>query len=478
MAQTPPPESPADAADAATADAGQDGAAAPVFGFILFGGPRSGALVRDCRLANELAGRGFTVHVWWAMDRSQQVPLDARIHQHWLFNGLRFLTPVGGGLLDRLGRLAATWLPARKRDRFSQKRGGLVQRMMGRLLTLVAEGPDGDPAVLRRFAREVEAAGVTHMLPMLAMFAAWPLAARPLQTNPPRLLVTFQGYELYINYARAAGLEQKVYERLRGFAEQADFQSIAVSADYADRIEADIGVPRDRMTAIPPGIPTQCEMDRATGRAWLSEHRGRLAKLRDEPIILYFGRRDKEKGVDLLLYAAKLLQARGVRYQLVIAGPSLFGHNYSNVCRQIARDLRLPMKNLNDVDDQTRAALFASAHCLVYPSIHREPFGMVPVEALAYGTPAVVPDYGGVADAIRAGEKTGGLHFRVWDSGGLADQLQRMLEDEALWQQFSSNGPAIAEHYSVPRLADRVLDHLKLPRSGAAQSSAPRHGDK
>jgi glycosyltransferase involved in cell wall biosynthesis len=93
---------------------------------------------------------------------------------------------------------------------------------------------------------------------------------------------------------------------------------------------------------------------------------------------------------------------------------------------------------------------------------------MVPVEALAYGTPAVVPDYGGVADAIRAEDKTGGLHFRVWDSGSLADQLQQLIEDRALWQQFSDSGPAIAEHYSVPRLADRVLEHMNLAHHPAA----------
>ena len=40
----------------------------PVFGCLLFGGPLSGALIRDVRLANELSARGFEVHVWWAMD--------------------------------------------------------------------------------------------------------------------------------------------------------------------------------------------------------------------------------------------------------------------------------------------------------------------------------------------------------------------------------------------------------------------------
>jgi len=82
----------------------------PVFGFILLGGPISGALIRDIRLANELARRGFGVHIWWAMDRSDALELDERIGRHWLFHGLRYWrsgSPLDGrllGLREAVGR--------------------------------------------------------------------------------------------------------------------------------------------------------------------------------------------------------------------------------------------------------------------------------------------------------------------------------------------------------------------------------------
>ena len=37
---------------------------------------------------------------------------------------------------------------------------------------------------------------------------------------------------------------------------------------------------------------------------------------RDIPIVSYFGRQDSEKGIDLLLYAGRMLRERGVRHQL------------------------------------------------------------------------------------------------------------------------------------------------------------------
>jgi glycosyltransferase involved in cell wall biosynthesis len=112
-----------------------------------------------------------------------------------------------------------------------------------------------------------------------------------------------------------------------------------------------------------------------------------------------------------------------------------------------------------------RTALFSLAHCVVYPSIHREPFGMVAAEAAAHGTPAIVPDHGGVASAIETGggTETAGLRFRSWDSGDLAAQIERLLSDRPLHARLSEAGPRVAEHFSIANLADRVLRHIGLP---------------
>jgi glycosyltransferase involved in cell wall biosynthesis len=88
---------------------------------------------------------------------------------------------------------------------------------------------------------------------------------------------------------------------------------------------------------------------------------------------------------------------------------------------------------------------------------------MVAVEALAHHTPAIVPDHGGISAAIEANDEVGGLRFRSWDSGHLAEQIERMLTDDDLHRQLSEAGPRIAEYYSVRNLADRVLTHLGLP---------------
>ncbi len=130
-------------------------AAEPVFGLILLGGPLSGALVRDVRLANELVSRGFRVHAWWAVDRKRPSPLDPRIHEHWLFHGLRYAGRRNSGLGDAFGRFLTRVLHEKNRLRGAQKRPKILERVMQGLIHRVCAGVEGDGRTVRRFARQL-----------------------------------------------------------------------------------------------------------------------------------------------------------------------------------------------------------------------------------------------------------------------------------------------------------------------------------
>jgi glycosyltransferase involved in cell wall biosynthesis len=262
---------------------------------------------------------------------------------------------------------------------------------------------------------------------------------------------------------------------LRQAVAGSDWPAIAVSRDYADRISAEVGIDRQSLAVIPPGVPVaeSVDLNRAHTlvREEFEEYDPRL------PLVSYIGRQDTEKGIDLLLYAARILAQGDRPLQMYVCGPTAFGSTYSRVCRQIAEELRIKVEWCKFVPDELRSALFAASRCVVYPSIHREPFGMVPVEAMAQGTPAIVPDTGGVAGVIRAGEQgrePAGLTFRSWDSGDLASKIEQLLDDDALHGRLSAAGPRVAEYYSVQRLADRVLAHLGI--ADAKDRSEP-HSD-
>jgi len=297
------------------------------------------------------------------------------------------------------------------------------------------------------------------MLPMLSILCPWAIAAR--QHVPGlKYLVTFQGYELYVKYAKGIDRERELNTRLVGAVEESDWPAIAVSEDYLKRVVEDLGVPASALRAIPPGIPTDFTCDREAAVELLAS--GLRGFRRDVPLVTYLGRRDTEKGIDLLLYAACILRRRGRDFQLAICGPTLFGSHYADVCRQLAVDLRCDVLWREMVSDEIRSALFTASRCIVYPSVHREPFGMVAVEAQAHRTPAIVPDYGGIASAIEANGAVGGLRFRTWDSADLAAQIERVLTDDKLYDRLSEAAPLVAAYFSVENLADRVLAHMDL----------------
>jgi glycosyltransferase involved in cell wall biosynthesis len=436
--------------------------APPVFGFVIPGGATTGAAVRDIRLANELADRGYRVHVWWAMDWKSGA-LRPNIGQHWLFHGFRFAGRGLGGLKEMAGRMLAATIKDKNRDHVVQQRSFVLRQMWHGLVRRVCAGVETDRRLLRRFAGQLERTGVTHLMPALEVFCPWAAAARELVPQELKYLVTFQGYEVYGNYAREIGLEQKLYTRLRETVAASDWPGIAVSEDYAERIIEEVGISRDSLVAIPPGVPVAQPMDAIRARELVAAEFEDYDP--DLPLVSFVGRQDTEKGIDLLLYAARILARENRPLQLFVCGPTAFGSTYSKVCRQIAEELRLPVEWCKFVPDELRSALFAASRCVVYPSIHREPFGMVPVEAMAQGTPAIVPDHGGVAGAIRAGEggrEEGGLSFRAWDSGDLAAKIELLLDDDGLHRRLSSAGPRVAEHYSVQRMADRLLAHLGI----------------
>jgi len=434
----------------------------PAFGFILIGGAVAGAQVRDVRLANELARRGYPVHVWWAMDRPTRSPLKHGITERWLFNAGRY-----GGLLklgaadDHIGRWISRLTLDSTRQWILQAFPIFLQRQLCELMRQICKGVDHDKRLIRHFARELTELGVTHLLPTLECLAPFATAAKRLVTHPLRCLLTFQGYELFATYAEQVGMEQKFYERIIESVEQSDWLPVTVSDAYAERICGEIGMAREDLKMIPPGIPTGETIDATRAAKLVCEAFPNYRP--DVPLVSFVGRRDAEKGLDLLLYAARILRARGINLQLAICGPTSFGNNYLQACQQIAWNLRVPVLWNDFISDELRSAIFRMSRTVVYPSIHEEPFGMVPVEAMVQRTPVVVPDTGGVAGLIRVGDHQAGLSFRSWDSGDLAVQIERLLGDAALHARLAADTAAVADHFSVERLGERILDHVGLP---------------
>lgn len=114
-----------------------------------------------------------------------------------------------------------------------------------------------------------------------------------------------------------------------------------------------------------------------------------------EDYVLYFGRYDKEKGIDTLLAAAKALP----QLHFVFAGSGTMAEEIQ----------QLP--NATDVGFCTGDDLYrriAAAKCSIYPSVWYENCPYSVMESIALGTPVLGANIGGIPELIEDG-KTGVL---------------------------------------------------------------------
>ncbi|HET6327566.1 MAG TPA: glycosyltransferase [Planctomycetaceae bacterium] len=427
---------------------------APVFGFILMGGAHVGATVRDVRLANELVRLGYRVHAWWALDKPDHSGLDPRISERLLFHAMRYR--LGGRpsrTLDGLFRIVNAVSPYDWRSAFGQWFTFMRRGVMHGLLRRVCDGVARDRALITTFARQIERAQITHFLPTLEMFCPFVEEARQLIQQPVKYCVTFQGYEVYANYAREIGLEDALYDRIRQSVAQSDFQAIVVGSQYNRRVQRELGLRPDQLVTIPPCIEEPKLLPQAEAQALVARQ---FPGYRPEvPLVSYLGRQDAEKGIDLLLYATKLCREQGIEFQLLVCGPTAHGSAYRTACRQIAEHLRIDVLWGDFVSDEVRSAIFQLSDAVTYVSIHDEPFGMVPVEAVSHGATVIIDEKSGARDVLSRVPHSV-LLCRVGDTNDLARQI-----GTALRLRSAMPRPTLHDLEASPlHLARRILLHI------------------
>jgi glycosyltransferase involved in cell wall biosynthesis len=333
-------------------------------------------------------------------------------------------------------------------------------------MRVICDGGRSDPRLLDRLERFLIKDGVTHLLPTFTWVS--PLAQRVKERGVAKFdyLPTFQGEEIFAHFAMDIGRIDDYHRVLRETLEGTPWPAVAVSEDYILRLRDEMAIDPAKVRAIYPGIELpEGSAVRAAGSAkedFESINAAFPSLKPDVPMVTYLGRQDPEKGIDLLLYAARMLGDRGVPLQVVAVGGSSFGLQYRKSMEAIAEHLRLKVFWKGVVSNELRGALFRQSRCVVYPSIHREPFGMVAAEAMSFGTPVIVPNLGGITEVIEVDGNRGGLAFEAWSSGDLAAQLKRMLTDDALHAELSRNARPVAEHFSVGNMTDQVLAHMGL----------------
>jgi glycosyltransferase involved in cell wall biosynthesis len=168
-------------------------------------------------------------------------------------------------------------------------------------------------------------------------------------------------------------------------------------------------------------------------------------RLPDQPTVLFIGRVRPNKGVDTFLEAVARLPSE---VRALMVGDFTAESREKIEARAVVLGMseRLEMRGWSSRDDVRQ--VFEEATVLAFPSLWPETLGIVGIEALACGVPAVASDIGGVREWLLPGET--GVLVPPKDPVALAAALQELLFDESRNRQFGRNGiRLIHDNFSV-----------------------------
>ncbi len=195
-----------------------------------------------------------------------------------------------------------------------------------------------------------------------------------------------------------------------------------------------------------------------------------------EPLIVYLGRLNEDKGLPLLMEAWDRHAPSGLK--LVIAGGGPLEEEVSEWARS--------RPSVEDAGLLTRdgcISLLARARAAVVPSQWLEPFGLVVAEAMSAGVPAIAPAHGAFPELIADG--VDGVLFPPGDVGALARLFDEVEREPERWDALGREARRsyerrfepdknVAELEAIYRFA---LEHpvwIELEGSGPSAPAATR----
>lgn len=260
--------------------------------------------------------------------------------------------------------------------------------------------------------------------------------------NQPPILMTFHTLALMKNLVARDELEREEKERI-----DAEFQLVHQARKIIAPSESDKNylqylyqAEQGKVEVIPPGVDTirfrPIDQDEA---------KTHLGMPSDEHILLFCGRIEPLKGIDMLLYAMKIMVEKNPCLKVSLW---IIGGDVSQPSSSWSRELQ-KLEKLRHLLNLTPVVHFAgqqrqevlpyyynAADVVVMPS-HYESFGMAAAEAMACGVPVITTNVTGISSLITENHDL--LLTSINNPLLLASQMQGLLTDPEEHRQISRN---------------------------------------
>ncbi len=262
-----------------------------------------------------------------------------------------------------------------------------------------------------------------HALPVLDLIRSRPL------------VVHCHGPLVHEGRAEGVGAKNLL---MRGLAERLVYKRaeriIVLSRAFGDILEAEYKVPHAKIRVVPGGV----DLTRFNVPISKADARRRLGWPLDRAIVFTVRRLAPTKGIDRLIDAMPNVVREAPRAMLVVAGTGPMKEALEQRVRE--NGLGGAVSFAGYVDDDVLPLMYRAADMLIVPTVALEGFGLVVVESLACGTPAMVTPVAGLPEVVR--DLDPGLILSGSDAADIATAIasvvsgRRRLPDESACREY------------------------------------------
>jgi glycosyltransferase involved in cell wall biosynthesis len=263
------------------------------------------------------------------------------------------------------------------------------------------------------------------------------LLARPFAGSRPALLCTSHGTDLY-------GLRGRLFARLKLFILNHTNGLTVVSRAMLESVLS-MGVDPKKVLVIPMGVE-------------LKKRFVPPAQRKEKHALLFVGRLVEKKGLPYLIEAMPRILEKNPSAYLRIVGE---GPEKAALKQRISElGINHSVQFMGSVYNQDLPSFYQTSNILIFPSVDREGFGLVLVEALGCECALVVSDLPSMQDIIADGKTA--LVIPQKDVKRLADSVNKLLANSALRTSLGKAGRQfVLKHFDLDRIAEKYLDLIE-----------------
>jgi len=274
------------------------------------------------------------------------------------------------------------------------------------------------------------------------------------------LFVTFHTLALMKNLVARDESEREDMKRIEYeilFTKKAD-KIIATSTQDAQYLTSLYRCPKNKISVVTPGVDLKIFSPKDKSKAKQAVDLDKDCKL-----ILYVGRIEQLKAIDVLLYAIKILKVNNPKMRLclwilggIVRKRNEKNHKELKRLEQLSKSLNIvtEVKFIERKHQNELPNYYNASEIVVLPS-HYESFGIVALEGMACGIPVIVADTAGVAGLF---DKRNSLLVTSPNNPlMLSEKIKHLLTDKNEYQEVRSEVLEKVKKLSWENIAEKFV---------------------